>query len=443
MKFKLAALFLLVVFLAYLVRRIRPSRFGLVFGLFLIYLPLHLRLPLNVLPLVNALTGFLIVLTLLLPWGGSLGKRSSGFLALVLLYFGVSLIGLVISLACGEEAGRVVVDLKRWLEPALFGLLALGFARQEDRKFAAACISFAYTLVCVQAVREGIDLGPQKRISGLLGQPNMTGSFIATYTPLVLALSFSLRERWARWSLLGAVLLGGWGLVFTDSRASMIGYAGGVIAILFASRRPALAALGLAAILTVYLAPAVLPDRVTARFQETVMEEEDPRASERWDEGDLEPSAAKRVKNWKASLRAISENPLGHGFSRYKGIIGKYGGVSGLDAHNIFLLVGVELGVLAVVLVIAFFLKTGADARAVFRRAADPFTRALGMGAMAMVIPAVVVNFFGSRLMQEMPSSYLWVLAGMAAVLRDSLAGEAEPSRSLPPPPLAVAGKER
>ena len=446
MKFKLLALFLMTILMVELVRRFRPSRFALVFGAFLIYLPLHYRLPLNALPLVNALTGFLIVLAVLFP-RASLGKHTTGYLTFVLFYFGISTIGLLIALAHGSEVGETVVGFKRWLEPALFGLLALGFIRQEDRKFAVACMAIGYAMVSAQAVREGIDLGPQKRIAGLLGQPNMTGSFIACYTPVVLAIAFSLKDRLPRWALLGTVFLGGWGLVGTDSRASMIAYGGALIAVLFASRRPTMAVIGLAAILTVYCAPSVLPERVTARFQKTVMEDEDLLAADRWREGDLEPSAAMRVRNWKASLRAIAANPFGHGFLRFRGLIGEYDGVSGLDAHNIFLLVGVEFGLAALVMVVAFFLRTAADARAVLRAAADPFTRALGMGMLAMVVPAVVVNFFGSRLFEEMPSSYLWVLAAMAAGLRDQPAQAAAPAPEAaavrPARPLLVGGIAR
>src|SRR6266436_4447698 len=120
----------LVALVALLVRRLRPSRFGLVFGLLLLYLPLHFRAPLNVLPMVNALTAFLFALVLLVPTGSRrLGKRARELQTVTLAFLAISLIGLAISLSAGKAPEDLLVVFKRWVDPALFGLLALSLIR--------------------------------------------------------------------------------------------------------------------------------------------------------------------------------------------------------------------------------------------------------------------------------------------------------------------------
>jgi hypothetical protein len=61
----------------------------------------------------------------------------------------------------------------------------------------------------------------------------------------------------------------------------------------------------------------------------------------------------------------------------------------------------------------------GWNAGALAGHARDPFLRSLALGAVVMVVAAVIVNFFGSRLMQDAPSTYLWTLGGMLASARD------------------------
>jgi O-antigen ligase len=287
-------------------------------------------------------------------------------------------------------------------------------------------MTVGYALVAIHAVREGFDYGPRKRIPGLLGHPNETGAYLAMYAPLLLAIALLLFRGNLRVVLLGIVCVAAWGLIASESRGAMTGYGVGILGTFFASRRPLLATSGLVLALVVYILPEVLPERVTGRFESTVVSDnpEYPGKGAADLEDQLEESAANRIIQWKAGLSAMLSNPMGFGFDRFKGVIGDYGGIKGMDAHNIFLLVGVELGVMGLILVIGLFAKIGADAWAVARNATEAFSRAVGMGTFVMVIPAIIVNFFGSRLMQEQPSTYLWVLAGMTARMRDLLASE-------------------
>ncbi|HEV8586848.1 MAG TPA: O-antigen ligase family protein [Methylomirabilota bacterium] len=422
MYIRLAGAVLLVVVLVHVVRLFRPTRYGLVFGLLMFYIPLHFKIPLNALPMVNALTATMVALVILLPADrGALLRHARAFRGLVVAFCGVSVLGLALAAGGAANFSTTIVEFKRWLDPVVFGLLAFAITRDEDRKFTMACMMLGYALVAVHGIREGLDYGTVKRIPGLLGQPNETGAFLAMYAPFGLTLALLLLRGFARTALIGVTALGGWALIPTLSRGAWIAYGLGMAVALIAARRKGMACAALAlGIVLLGVVPEILPERVTARFEETVLDE--GQAGGESLEESLEPSAAARITQWKSALAAIASNPIGVGFGRFKGVIGGYGGISGLDAHNFFLLVGVEFGVAGMALAIALFGKMAADAWAVATGATDPFVRAFGCAACAMILAAVIVNCFGSRLMQDQPSTYLWALAAMSARARDMLA---------------------
>jgi O-antigen ligase len=205
-----------------------------------------------------------------------------------------------------------------------------------------------------------------------------------------------------------------------ESRGALLGFAIGVLAVFFFSSRPGLVATGLVLAVAVYALPGILPDRILVRFESTFADQSEHPTGATAIEEDLETSAATRIKIWKASLTAMLTNPLGFGFNSFQDVLGEHAQLP-RDAHNIFVLMGVELGLAGLVLVIMLFARIGKDAWTVARAAPDPFLRALGLGVVAMVLAAVVVNCFGSRLMQLEPSTYLWILGGMMARARTSI----------------------
>src|ERR1051325_153230 len=169
MYLRILALLLVVALLVHLVRRLKPTRFGLVFGLLLFYIPMHYKVPLNALPMVNALTVALAALIALLPPDrGPLLRHASTFRTMALAFCGASALGLLVS--ASQAPGNVtetIVEFKRWVDPAVFGIVALAITRDEDRKFVLACMMASYAIVAVHGIREGLDYGVSKRIPGL------------------------------------------------------------------------------------------------------------------------------------------------------------------------------------------------------------------------------------------------------------------------------------
>jgi O-antigen ligase len=207
----------------------------------------------------------------------------------------------------------------------------------------------------------------------------------------------------------------------------MLGFAVGVLALLLGSGRRAWAGLGLAALVVGYAIPGVLPARVSDRFE--AIYREGPRSEAVHDEV-ADPSSLDRLRIWGSAITAIAHNPLGFGLSQFKSVTSAFGNVRGKDAHNYFLLVGVELGVVGLILVVGLLGLVLSDAWTLSRHGEDAMTRAIGLGVLGMVGAVIMVNLVGSRLMQPQPSIYFWVLAGMTVRLRDAM--------TLPPRERAV-----
>ena len=401
-----------------LIRRLQPGRFGLAFGLFSLYLAYFGRMPLTMGPMLNGLS---MALLLLLALSTSLpawpNQKARTFRLLIFAYMGVSLVGVVGAVASGSEVFYMMTRFKRWLDPLLFGLLGLALGRDRDRKFTLSCMVVGYSMVAFHSVRQGLDYGA-KRIPGLLGHPNETGAFLASYAPIVLAIALF----WAGWKLrfllLSILATAAWGLVALESRGSMIGFAVGILALLFGAGRRTLAGLGLAALLLGYAMPGLLPARVADRF--AAIYRESPGAEIVSDEV-TDPSGVNRMQIWGAAVRAILHNPFGFGLNQFKSVSGDYGGIQGKDAHNYFLLVGVELGVVGLILVVGLLVLVVSDAWTLSRHGSGGVTWAIGTGVLGMVGATIIVNLIGSRLMQPQPSIYFWVLAGMTVRLRDTL----------------------
>jgi hypothetical protein len=319
----------------------------------------------------------------------------------------------------------LLVLFKRWLDPLFASLLALYISRQEDRKFVLACLLIGYALVGLQATREGLDIGDKIRIVGLLDQPNDLGAFLAMYAPVALVSAFFLTSGPLRYALLGCVVLGGWGLIFTQSRAALLAFPVGILVVLFASGRGGLGFLGLVLAVLVWAFPGILPEQATARFASTYVEKAAGATTEQ-----LDPSAAERLVIWQGAANIIATHPLGVGFAQFQHVIGQYAHLVGRarDAHNFYLLIGAELGVGGLLLLFSSLQKMLTTAWAVTRRATDEFLQVLGLGLFAALLTTLVVNCFGSRLLTVQVSTYLWVLSATVIGAYDSLAETGTPS---------------
>jgi O-antigen ligase len=397
-----------------LIRELQPSRYGIILGCLLLYLPLSSKLQLNLAPGVNLVTIFFVILLMQKKEEGEViprGEHESALRGLLMAWIVICGWGFLLALSGKIPVAELVVLLKRWLDPIFACLLAFRVTKQEDRKFVLACVLLGYLLVGAQGLRHGLDYGHKIRIGGLLDQPNDLGAFLAMYAPLALVAALFMTTGWMRYALLGEVGIGSWALLFTQSRAALLVLPLGVLTVLFRSGRQGLGFIGVLLVMLVWWFPEVLPEQATARFESTYVENGALPGSS----GQLEDSAASRMEIWEGALNMISENPLGVGFAQFQPMIENYVHFrnEARDAHNFYLLVCAELSIVGLLLLLGLMWKILTVSWAVSQRSADEFVKWLGLGVFATVLVTIIVNMFGSRLMTLQVATSFWVSAAI------------------------------
>ncbi len=109
-----------------------------------------------------------------------------------------------------------------------------------------------------------------------------------------------------------------------------------------------------------------------------------------------ETSNALRIAIWKASLRSIAKHPLlGVGIGNFPVVLGQDITLAkaGSSAHNLYLQIGAELGIPALLVALAFFFLILKKIYRNFVRSPDPFHQ-LYFGALLIFIPWILLYLF-------------------------------------------------
>jgi O-antigen ligase len=127
----------------------------------------------------------------------------------------------------------------------------------------------------------------------------------------------------------------------------------------------------------------------------------------------LDPSAGERLTLWEDALRVLNEEPIfGTGFNTYQymGRVGTY-----TDTHNYYVKILMETGFAGLLIFLCLLGVICKMSWRLFRRARDPIMSSLGCAFFAMLICAIVVNFFGDRWTYLQVNGFFWVLLGLVA----------------------------
>ena len=106
------------------------------------------------------------------------------------------------------------------------------------------------------------------------------------------------------------------------------------------------------------------------------------------------------------------ESPfLGKGFKAFQYFKGRYTSVDvhESDTHNMFLFVSSQMGIPALISFLATLACLFGFGYAVWRKAGDGFARSLGLAGIGMSGAVVVINMFGSRMVNIEVCAYVWV----------------------------------
>lgn len=174
------------------------------------------------------------------------------------------------------------------------------------------------------------------RISTFLYNPNLAGSYLATYTLVSLSMLLATKRKAHCVALAVSTILGLTATILTMSRGAILGLGCAVITLLFVmaikSKKSNRVLAGI--VVALVLAAIFMPDQVIDRFKSAV---------------NLEDSSNRqRILMAQSGLKMFAERPLlGWGPGSFKILYEKYrpaGAIHFTTPHNIYILTMVELG---------------------------------------------------------------------------------------------------
>ena len=256
--------------------------------------------------------------------------------------------------------------------------------------FAASMLGVYQNFVGVESTASWIDsemfaeIGA--RVVGPFDNPNVFGEYLIMLLPL--AISLILARRGAQ-RLIGAAvtLAAGAALVYTWSRGAWLG-AMASVGLLLVLYHAVLLRLVVPAIVALPFVAAALPSAIVSRLTSI---------------GNLaDTSTAYRVSIWTASvnmLKDIFESGIGTGSAAFSAVYPAYalgGAAYALHAHNLYLQIFVELGVVGIavfVLMLFFFFRSVFSCyRTLGDRTQATTILAMGLGVFALLVQGLTDN---------------------------------------------------
>ncbi len=271
-------------------------------------------------------------------------RRWHPFHVLVVLFVGWAGVVLLV-LATGSR-----LPGKFWTWPQLFVavwmLWELGTTERRLRGLFTAYLLGGY-VAAIDTIRVSRYAAEQfRRYAAGGSDPNEVAVILALGIPMAWYLGLTYRSVLLRWIARAYVPLAVVAIGLTGSRGGLVATTVALLIIPLAMTRLSPARLGAAILVLVLagaLAVAYTPDRLVERFASTTAELEGGRIGG-------------RGKLWRAGLRAFAERPLlGYGTGAFRQAVTPMLGDAAQTAHNSFISVMVEQGIVGLLLYVAIF----------------------------------------------------------------------------------------
>ena len=241
------------------------------------------------------------------------------------------------------------------------------------------------------------------RIVGPFDNPNVFGEYLIMLLPLSISLILARRGA-QRLAGLVVTLAAGTALIYTWSRGAWLG-AMASIALLFVLYHAVFLRLVLPALIALPFVAAMLPASIVNRLASI---------------GNLaDTSTAYRVSIWTASVRLLKDvfgSGIGTGSTAFSAVYPAYalgGAAFALHAHNLYLQLFVELGVVGIVtffvMLFLFFRSVFSSYRTLTDRVQATTILAMGLGVLALLVQGLTDNvWYNYRIVL-----LFWLLMGL------------------------------
>lgn len=362
---------------------------------------------------------------------GRIGRRQSVFrrgrldawIGALLLLAAVSILrGAAFPTGLGFDAGSAGLVLFRSSTTfaTYFIVLAMVRGLPERRRVAWAVVMglLAEAIVTIMYGRNGSG----GRALGTIGQSNELGAFLALFAVVCVPLIPATKNWFGRLVLLGTFISSCIGLFMSLSRGSMVALLVALVIVCWRSSRVLFGVLVAALLLSPFWAPDYLKERISGSQMEVAGS----------DEVSMDMAAEARVQTWRSIMEVVQAHPIeGVGWTGLGYVLPDIGTELGLEdvkdsAHNTFLRMLGEMGILGFVLFSALLWQCWRICDAATKHAKSAFDRALAIGVGGAVVSMAVSCAFGDRFFNVIIAGNFWVLM---ALVEDGLR-EAREARS-------------
>jgi O-antigen ligase len=238
------------------------------------------------------------------------------------------------------------------------------------------------------------------RNSGPLGYAGVNGfaAFEAMFGSFLLGLYVYQKKLVVKLGILCLIGSCVYCVLYAFSRGGYIGLLVGFIAVGTLKARHFLILALFVVIAWQFVLPASVQERIT-------MTTEGETSGQKFDS-----SSQERLTLWEDALDLFRRNPVtGTGFDTYGSMkrVGPYA-----DTHNYYLKVLVETGVVGLGLYLFLLISLVRMGGRLFFGSKDAFWASIGLGFLALLMSAIILNFFGDRWTYQQVDGYLWIFLG-------------------------------
>ena len=334
---------------------------------------------------------------------------------------------------------QMSTDLKRYLDPMILSLFFMWVI--PDRQTAKIIFSVLLIVVIMAfflGLLEWINLGFgtysgfKRRIGSLNMQPNVFGAFIAYHVCLFWGLFLVNCRSMSGKLLLLSFLLGIRLLIPTNSRGAWISFPPAYVVSTWFFNPLFCFVVCLIVGMGLVLNPSMLPETVVYRFQEaTQLEESEALYAEvpsgvRMFGESQSISMRTRYSIMETGLQVWKANLFfGHGYGTFSFKIREYtgGSVRG-TAHNGWLKMLVEMGILALAVLFVLLGFFFFSALQVYRQEKDPLLKGCALGYLGTIPAILVANLTGERFSHIDLLAVFWMMSAVLVKLRAIIEAE-------------------
>ena len=259
----------------------------------------------------------------------------------------------------------------------------------------------------VEVVKAYVDLtvnaGMPGRVESFFDNPNTFAEVLIILLPLVAALVLCADRWWGRLAAAGIFAVGAAALGMTYSRASWVGIACAAVVFVFLWKPKLIPAFAVACVVCVPLLPTTIWNRILTITNTT------------------DSSTASRFPLYEAALRVIAQSPIsgaGLGTEAVQAFIKEnnlyHAKAPFVHAHNIYLEVWIEAGVLGIVGFVGSMLWNIKNAARQVRHCADSAARTITAAASAALCGAMVAGLADYLWNYPRVMSMFWFVFAMA-----------------------------